>query len=164
MEQHNPIVIIRKAAEYELPKLLKIEEECFGAEKFSPETVRAFVVRSDAFILMAIEGGEILGSAMCIVSEEAREGKIASIAVLRRHRGKGIGAELLGACENEFGSRNLRRYSLEVETENEPAISLYLSRGYEAKGIIKDFYSIGRDAYCMEKKVAPEMRVQIKPS
>lgn len=156
--------MIRKAAAHELPELLRIEEECFGMEKFTPETVRAFVVRSDAFVLLAIEGDEKLGSAMCIFSDEASEGKIASIAVLRKHRGKGVGAQLLGACENEFRARSLRRYSLEVETENEPAVSLYLSRGYEAKGIIKDFYSVGRDAYCMEKKVGPERRVQITPS
>ena len=157
-------MIIRKAAEHELPRLLKIEEECFGWEKFSPETVRALIARSDAFILMAINDREILGSAMGIVSEEGGEGKIASIAVLRRHRGKGIGAELLGACENEFKSRNLRRYSLEVETENEPAISLYLRKGYEAKGVIKDFYAAGRHAYCMEKRIASENSIQIRPS
>lgn len=157
-------MMIRKAAAHELPELLRIEEDCFGMEKFTPETVRAFVVRSDAFVLLAIEGDEKLGSAMCICSDEASEGKIASIAVLRKHRGKGVGAQLLGACENEFRARDLRRYSLEVETENEPAVSLYLSRGYEAKGIIKDFYSVGRDAYCMEKKIRPERRVQITPS
>lgn len=157
-------MIIRRATERELPNLLKIEEECFGIEKFSPETVRAFASRSDAFVLLAIEGDEMLGSAMCIISEEANEGKIASIAVLRRHRGEGLGALLLEACENEFRSRHLSRYSLEVETENEPAVSLYLSRGYEAKGIIKDFYSVGRDAYCMQKKVGQDGRVQIRPS
>lgn len=156
-------MMIRKASERELPDLLRIEEECFGMEKFSPETVRAFVARSDTFVLLATEGDEILGSAMCITSEEASEGKIASIAVLRRHRGRGVGALLLEACEGEFGSRHLRKYSLEVETENEPAISLYLGRGYKPKGIIKDFYSVGRDAYCMEKRAGNDERVQIRP-
>ena len=51
-----------------------------------------------------------------------------------------------------------------METENEPAISLYLSRGYEPKGIIKDFYSVGRDAYFMEKKIGADARIQIRPS
>ena len=143
---------------------MKIEEECFGWQKFSPETVKAFVERSDSFALMAVNGREILGTALGIMSDQASEGKIASIAVLRRHRGKGIGAELLVACETEFQSRDLRRYSLEVETENEPAISLYMRRGYEAKGVIKDFYAAGRHAYCMEKKVSPENGVDIRLS
>jgi len=143
---------------------MSIEEQCFGKEKFNQETVRAFLIRTDTFVLLAEESGERLGSTMCVVSEEVSEGKIASIAVLRRHRGKGVGALLLEACETEFRARHLRRYSLEVETENEPAISLYLSRGYEAKGIIKDFYSAGRDAYCMEKKVDSNGRFLIRPS
>jgi len=157
-------VIIRKAVEGELPDLLRIEEECFGVEKFSPETVRAFVAREDAFVLLAVEGDKMVGSAMCIISEEVLEGKIASIAVLHGHRGKGVGTSLLEACEREFQSHQLRRYSLEVETENEPAISMYLSRGYKPKGIIKDFYSAGRDAYCMEKKVDSKNVVEIRPS
>jgi len=157
-------VIIRKAAELDLARLMQIEEECFGWQKFGPETVRAFVERSDSFALMAVNGREILGSALGVISEQSGEGKIASIAVLRRHRGKGIGAELLVACETEFQSRSLRRYSLEVETENGPAISLYERRGYEAKGVITDFYASGKHAYCMEKKAPSENRVQIKPS
>jgi len=159
-----PAVMVRKASERDIPQLLRIEEECFGNEKFTPETIRAFVLRSDTFVLMAIEDRELLGSAMCIVSNEASEGKIASIAVLRRYRGMGIGSALLEACENEFHSRDLRRYSLEVETENEPAITLYLSTGYEVKGVIKDFYSVGRDAYCMEKRMDRQNAVHIKPS
>jgi len=164
MEWFAQDVIVRRATERELPELLRIEEECFGMEKFSPDTVRAFASRNDAFVLLAIEADNIYGSAMCVISGEASEGKIASIAVLRRHRGKGVGALLLDACEKEFRARGLKRYSLEVETENEPAISLYLSRGYDAKGIIKDFYSAGRDAYCMEKKHDSNGRVLIKPS
>jgi ribosomal protein S18 acetylase RimI-like enzyme len=164
MEWLSLPVIVRKAAETDLPQLLKIEEECFGNEKFTPETIRAFVARSDTFVLMAVDERELLGSAMCMVSTEGNVGKIASIAVLRRYRGRGVGSALLGACENEFRSHDLGRYSLEVETENESAISLYLSRGYEPKGIIKDFYSVGRDAYCMEKKVTSANGVQVKLS
>lgn len=155
---------IRKASEPDLQGLMKVEEECFGRQKFGPETVRAFMERSDSFALMAIDGREILGSALGVVSEQSGEGKIASIAVLRRHRGKGVGAELLVACETEFRTRNLRRYSLEVETENQPAISLYIRKGYEAKGVIRDFYAEGRHAYCMEKKIQSENTVRIKPS
>jgi len=157
-------VIIRRATEADMPDILRIEEECFGSERFSPETVRAFVARADAFILMAIHDGLITGSAMCMISKEASEGKIASIAVLRGFRGLGIGAQLLDACEQAFGTHELARYTLEVETENEPAISLYLSRGYQIRGLIKDFYSVGRDAYCMEKRTRTSGRVSIKPS
>lgn len=147
-----------------MPGLMKVEEDCFGIERFSPQVVRAFIERESAFIVVGIEDDEIVGSAMALYSEEAQEGKIASIAVLRRLRGRGIGAQLLEECENVFMAHGLSRFSLEVETNNEPAISLYNTRGYETKGVISDFYAPGRDAYCMEKRLGSEKGVRIRPS
>lgn len=144
--------------------MLRIEEDCFGNERFSAEILRAFLVRSDAFVMLAVEGDEVVGSAMCLLSTDRREGKIASIAVLRSHRGRGVGALLLEECENVFRSHDLSRYTLEVEAENQPALSLYLSRGYEIKGIIRNFYGKDRDAYCMEKRVGTGSRVRLQPS
>ncbi len=146
-------VLFRLADESDLPGLMNIEEDSFGMERFSPEVVRAFVERDNAFIIVAVDDGEIVGSAMAMYSEEASEGKIASIAVLKNDRGQGVGGHLLEECEGVFKKHGLSRYSLEVETTNEPAVALYMSRGYSAKGLINDFYGPGRHAYCMEKKV-----------
>lgn len=156
-------VNIRKADTADLEGLLKIEERCFGAEKFSPETVRAFLERDDAFVVAAEEGGDMVGSAMCLVSFERREGRIASVAVVHDMRRKGIGSMLLRECERVFDSMGTEEYSLEVETVNEPAISMYLSHGYQMIGMIEDFYGIGRHAHFMVKR--PHRRtVTVKPS
>jgi ribosomal protein S18 acetylase RimI-like enzyme len=146
-------VNIRQADEVDLPELLKIEEDCFGSERFNTETVRAFVVRDDTFVLVAYEGNEIVGSAMCMVSELDLHGKIASIAVLKQRRGTGIGAALLDECERVFRSQGLVKYSLEVEASNSLAIALYASREYVVKSSIQDFYGAGRPAFYMEKKL-----------
>ena len=157
-------MILRRGEERDLEAMMRIEEDCFGAERFRPEVLRAFLLREDAFVIVAVEGEEVVGSAMGLLATEGGEGKIASIAVLRRHRGKGIGALLLEECENVFRAHNLARYTLEVETNNEPALSLYLSRGYVIKGTIRDFYGKGRDAYCMEKRVATRGSRMLRPS
>ncbi len=157
-------VIFRKAVEADMPGLMMVEEDCFGIERFSPQVVRAFIERDNAFIVVGIENDEIVASAMALYSEEADEGKIASIAVVRRLRGQTIGAQLLEECENVFRAHGLTRYSLEVETNNEPAISLYNTRGYQTLGIIDDFYAPGRHAYCMEKRVGNHKGIRIKPS
>lgn len=157
-------VIFRRAVEADMPSLMKVEEDCFGIERFSPQVVRAFIERDNAFIIVGIEGDEIVASAMALYSEEADEGKIASIAVVRRLRGAGIGGQLLEECEHVFRAHGLTRYSLEVEMNNEPAISLYRTRGYQTMGIIDDFYAPGRHAYCMEKRVGSTKGVRIKPS
>ena len=151
-------MIIRQADDADLPSLMRIEEECFGAERFSTEIVRAFAERDDTFVLTAIEGNETLGSAMCIVSELRREGKIASIAVLKEARRKGIGSMLLDECESAFMIQAALKFSLEVEATNEPAIKLYSGKGYEVKATLQDFYGPGRNAYYMEKNVDPTKR------
>jgi ribosomal-protein-alanine N-acetyltransferase len=154
-------VIFRRAEEADMPGLMSIEEDCFGIERFRPEVVRAFLMRDRAFIVVCVEEGEIVGSAMAMYSEEVGEGKIASIAVLRRMRGQGIGAKLLEECENVFSAHDLKRYSLEVETSNEPAVSLYKTRGYRTVGIIDDFYGASRHAYCMQKRVGDSKGVKL---
>lgn len=156
---------VRMAGERDMPTLLRIEEECFGAERFSPETIRAFLERDNTFVLIAESAGEDVGSAMCLFSESEKIGKIASIAVIRRSRGQGIGSQLLDECEKMFQDKGMTKYSLEVETINEPAISLYRSTGYEIIGMLQDFYGFGRNAYYMEKRVPPKGRpVRIRPS
>lgn len=148
-------MIVRLADEEDLEGLLEIEERCFGKEKFSPETIRAFIEREDTFILAAFDDDRIVGSAMALMSDLMEQGKVASVAVLKENRGKGTGSALLKECERIFESHGLKKYSLEVDTMNEPAIALYASRGYEIKGMLMDFYGLGRNAYYMEKKVGP---------
>lgn len=157
-------VIFRRAEEADMPGLMNVEEDCFGAERFRQEVVRAFLVRDNAFIVVGLEDDEIVGSAMAMYSEEVSEGKIASIAVLRRFRGQGIGAQLLEECEDVFRAHDLRRYSLEVETSNEPAVALYKTRGYQTIGLINDFYAAGRHAYCMQKRVGDHKSVKLRLS
>lgn len=151
-------VIIRPADEGDMPGLLRIEEECFGSEKFSPETVRAFVERVDSFVLVATEGTRVVGSAMCMIAGSHREGRIASVAVLPNRRRHGAGGKLLSECEAVFERHGLARYTLEVDTMNEAAIMLYISKGYEISGMIENFYGAGRNAYMMMKRAPVRKR------
>jgi len=149
-------VIVRTADLRDLPGLLRIEEECFGVEMFSADTIRSFVERNDTFVIVAMESEEVVGSAMCMISEERQEGRIASIAVLPGSRRKGTGVQLLEECERKFFRFGLEMSTLEVDVANEAAIGLYQSKGYEIKGIISDFYGLGRDAYVMQKPLHPD--------
>ncbi len=153
-------MIFRRAGEGDLFELLRIEDECFGRERFSIEIVRAFIVRADAFTVVAEDErlGRLVGSASCLISLNAGEGRIASIAVLKESRHEGIGSGLLEECEKLLGSLPLRKYVLEVETTNMPAILLYTHRGYDVTETLKDYYGLGRDAYTMEKRLTRKTR------
>ena len=158
-------VNVRTADLDDLPGILRIEDDCFGAERFNANTVQAFLERDDTMVIVATIEGDVVGAAMCIYSPDVQEGRIASIAVLRRLRGHGIGARLLEECERRFLSEGLERFTLEVEIGNEPAISLYLTRGYEIKSMIRGYYSGNRDAYHMEKSAGEGKEgIRILPS
>lgn len=150
----------RRATENDIVELLRIEDECFGSERFSSDLVRAFIVRADAFTVVAEDevSGRLVGSASCLISEYTGEGRIASIAVLREHRESSIGSGMLTDCEKLFESYRLRKFVLEVETTNMPAILLYSNSGYKVKGLLKDYYGAGRDAYYMEKRTCLKTR------
>lgn len=149
-------MLVRTAHLRDMQGLLGIEEECFGVEMFSTDTIRSFIEREDTFVIVAIEADDMVGSAMCMISGEHEEGRIASIAVLPDSRRKGTGAKLLEECERKFLKSGLGMSSLEVDVGNDAAIALYESMGYETIGIMKDFYGTGRDAYVMQKPLAPE--------
>ncbi len=157
-------MIIRRASEEDLPELVRLEDECFGKERFSTEVIRAFIVRGDAFTMVAYDDklGRMVGSAAGLVSEDTGEGRIASIAVVKDHRRLGVGASLLEECERILRGFRLRKYVLEVETTNTPAIRLYASRGYANVGILKDYYGTGRDAFAMEKKIGRMRRLIVR--
>jgi hypothetical protein len=75
-------VILRRATLEDIPELLRIEDECFGKERFSVEVVR--VQCGDAFTVVATTSDvSFRRSASCLVSEDVR-GKRPSIAVAAR--------------------------------------------------------------------------------
>ncbi len=160
-----PTVELRQASEEDLRGIMAVERDCFGSERYDTRTVRTFLHRRDSFVLVAVEGGQVLGAAMCMFPPGLGEGRIASVAVLRRHRRRGIGSRLMDECERILAALRLEKFVLEVDTRNRSAVRLYRNRGYVTTGRIDDFYSKGRHAFVMEKLATPPpRRVRIRPS
>ncbi len=158
-------VKVRPATPKDLEGMMRIEELCFGDERFDSETVRAYLARTDAFAIVAVTKDGIVGAAMSTASARLGRGRIGSVAVLEGHRGKGVGKKLLEACETEFRARGITQFLLEVAVDNIDAIKLYEANGYRISDIIGGYYSRGKDAYLMEKDVTMEgRRVRIRPS
>lgn len=156
---------IRLATEEDLEGIMRIERACFRKDRFDVGTVRTFLRRKDSFVFVAVDGGDVVGAAMCACSTRFARGRIASVAVLEEHRRMGTGAVLLEAAEGELRTRGVGTAVLEVDVDNESAVKLYISHGYEIKGTMKDYYSRGRDAFYMEKDIAMRgRRVRVRPS
>ncbi|UCE81343.1 MAG: GNAT family N-acetyltransferase [Methanobacteriota archaeon] len=149
---------IRLARLDDLPEVMKIENACFGQERFDVNIVRALLTRRNSFTLVAEECRETVGAAMCSCSVRSAHGRIASVAVLPEHRNMGVGSKLITACEEEFRRRGVTRFTLEVAVDNATAVRTYLANGYRIVSEISDYYSRGRSAYNMEKDVTMEGR------
>jgi len=158
-------VNVRKAGLSDLPSLIGLEEECFSNERFSVSTLKAFIMRADAFAVVAEESGQVVGAALCLCSRARVEGRIASVAVVGGMRRRGVATMLLREAEEELQRIGARIFELEVEVNNRPAISLYLNRGYSLSAITKDYYGPGRHAFIMEKAMpSKKRRVRVRPA
>lgn len=102
--------------------------------------------------LMAMDGAEVLGYGSAHFEGDG-PCRIVSIAVLPEARGKGVGRLILQELEVRCVGKGTSRFCLEVGVSNLLALRLYISHGYEVKGIIRDYYGKGTDAFYMEREL-----------
>ena len=141
---------IRDAGIEELPEIQRIENSCFGEERY-PADVLAAMLEEEGFETFLAEDEEIMGSATVNYREELVAAQLVSIAVLPRFRGRGIARALLAEAECRVRRRGADRMVLQVAVTNVAALNLYLHQGYVLQGMIGDYYGRGKDAYFMEK-------------
>ena len=99
--------------------------------------------------IVAKEDDEIIGFAG--LSTCLDEATLNNIVVKKSHRNRGIGGELLEALIELCSELRMRTFTLEVDTENEPAIHLYEKFGFKNLGIRKKYYNNTQDAIIMTK-------------
>lgn len=145
--------MIRDVVADDISSVLKIEKESFSRpwskEDFEIELTR----KRSCFRLLEIEG-EICG--YFVVYTVLDESELADIAVSPCHRGKGYGRLLLADAIKSAGKATVM--FLEVAVENNSAISLYETVGFEKVGNIKDYYGQGNDAYIMKLNINDEVK------
>lgn len=101
----------------------------------------------NSFLVVTIDN-EIVGYG--VIDHWEDHDHLISIAILPRHRRKGLGEKLLVELERTRDKgRSLR---LEVRQSNLPAINLYSKMGYGKVGTSEGYYTDGEDAIIMEKR------------
>ncbi|HKR48464.1 MAG TPA: ribosomal protein S18-alanine N-acetyltransferase [Pseudonocardiaceae bacterium] len=115
---------------------------------------------SDAFLealdaghhyLVARQDGSLIGYAG--LSRVGTEAEIHTLAVDPAHQGRGIGRALLRALLDHAAGATV---FLEVRTDNESAIQLYRSEGFEVIGTRRGYYRpSGADAFTMRRQASP---------
>jgi [ribosomal protein S18]-alanine N-acetyltransferase len=151
--------LLTRANLEDLPEMILWESEIFGTDAWSPELLVAEISYPDNYYLVAKkdEHDAVVGYAgLRAPLRGGDQGDIQTLAVEPAHRGGGLGRMLLEALLHEARARGIREVFLEVRADNEAAIGLYESSGFQSIDRRVGYYQPdGVDAIVMRLELAP---------
>ncbi len=147
---------IRPATLRDLDTLHQLEVTHFGDDQFSRSQLRHLITRANATSYVVEKGhdvADVAGSAIMVWRKNSRIGRLYSILISRDAQGHGLGAKLLARCESDAKKRGCTHVTLEVRTDNRPAIAMYLKHGYEITDSLPGYYHDGSNGLKMVKQL-----------
>jgi [ribosomal protein S18]-alanine N-acetyltransferase len=145
---------IRPMKHSDLATVLALEVELFPIDAWS-ETVfleELAEVSNSRDVAVAVLDSQLVGYAS--FRYVGKQGDVNTVAVSKDQQGKGIGTALMDWLESQAVLRNVREIFLEVRSDNDAAMKMYASRGYERIDIRRNYYGNTIDANIMRKRVA----------
>ncbi|WP_372444840.1 GNAT family N-acetyltransferase [Microbispora corallina] len=137
-------MIVREARPDEMDQVGRLRvaayeaEDLLAANPAYAETLRLLGTRGDGEVLVAVEDGRAVGTAMlqlwgpgCEVAREAGEAEMRALAVDPAARGRGVGGALVEAVAGLAASRGARRLVLSTQPRMTSAQRLYLAKGFD---------------------------------
>ena len=104
------------------------------------QPIRQIVERGDPAGLWVLEDDEGRQVGHIVVEESVPGVLTIGMAILPKARGQGGGRALLAAAQRHARATGAHKISLEVWTDNAPAIALYVAVGFEVEGLRRDHY------------------------
>jgi ribosomal-protein-alanine N-acetyltransferase len=135
----------------------QLEAQLFAGE--DPWSAQAFAaeLQQGHYYLAARDDGRLVGYAGLALLGRAPylEAEVHTIGVDPQRQHRGIGRRLLRGLLTHADARGAAVVYLEVRTDNQPAIALYRSEGFQVMGIRRRYYQpSGADAYTMRRRSA----------
>jgi ribosomal-protein-alanine N-acetyltransferase len=145
---------IRPMTTADLSAVLEIEKALFPIDAWTDALFLAELaeVTISRDVSVAILDSQLVGYAS--FRYVGKQGDVNTVAVASDQQGKGIGTALMDWLESQAVLRNVREIFLEVRSDNEAAIKMYATRGYERIDIRRNYYGNTIDANIMRKRVA----------
>ncbi len=145
---------IRPMTTADLAAVLEIEKALFPIDAWTDALFLAELaeVSISRDVSVAILDSQLVGYAS--FRYVGKQGDVNTVAVASGQQGKGIGTALMDWLESQAALRNVREIFLEVRSDNEAAIKMYATRGYERIDIRRKYYGNTIDANIMRKRVA----------
>jgi [ribosomal protein S18]-alanine N-acetyltransferase len=123
---------------WHIPDVMVIEEDLFGAERWSTAMFWNELAQRHFYRVALDEQDEVLGYAGLSVTQD--EAWVQNIAVRRTGQRLGTGRRLLEELLGEAERREIKQVLLEVAVDNAPAQQLYATYDFEPVGIRRGYY------------------------
>jgi len=138
----------------DVPRIYEIERKSF-THPFSQMVIFSQVILHYNTSLVAVVNGKVIGYAIAAIklTKDGRALHLLNFAVDPEYRRRGIGRLMLRTLEKLARKKGVRMIILEVSTQNDAAIRLYKSEGFEEVDVLKNYYPWGEDAYFMLKRL-----------
>ena len=154
---------VRRFEPADLEWVMEINRTCLPENYYSGFFTSIFRRFPETFVV-AEEGGEVVGYAMCRVERRfgfgpfggAKRGHLISIAVLPDFRRRGIASALTRAVMRALVSYGCEDLFLEVRVSNLGAVGLYRKLRFGVERRIRHYYADGEEAYLMSRKLPPK--------
>ncbi|MBV9161975.1 MAG: ribosomal protein S18-alanine N-acetyltransferase [Pseudonocardiales bacterium] len=140
-------VLIGPMSAADVPRCAELEHVLFDGDPWSPAAFLEALAAGHHY-LSAREGDSLIGYVG--LARAGSEAEIHTLAVDPAYQRRGIGRALLRAVlDHAVGATVF----LEVRTDNESAIKLYRSEGFDVVGIRRGYYRPhGADAFTMRRQ------------
>jgi ribosomal protein S18 acetylase RimI-like enzyme len=146
-------ITLRNYTPEDFDALHEIDQACYDeAVAYSQRELRAYLRFRGSECLIADAAGRIAG--FCISARQGERGYIVTIDVLAEFRRQHVGTILLTEIERRLAANGVREVALETATDNESAVAFWQKHGYRSRGVKKDYYPGGRDAFAMSKTLS----------
>jgi ribosomal protein S18 acetylase RimI-like enzyme len=134
-EPLDPAVTLRRATDSDRDDVIRVLAAGFGS---APSDL-AIANTEDEQTLVAERGG--LTVATMRIARDGSTGSVYGLAVDPAYQGQGIGRDILTRVCRQLRSEGSEQVTLEVAVDNERALDLYLSIGFERQ-TTEDYYAI----------------------
>lgn len=146
-------MILRPFRDSDFERLYQIDQACFPPGiSYSRQEIASYIADPDSETWVAEEGSEIVG--FLIAGREGRKSShVITVDVIEEWRRRGIGAALMNAAEEWARRRGAESIYLETAEDNFAAQQFYQARGYSKIERVEGYYSNGRAAWVMAKRL-----------
>ncbi len=144
---------VRHAVPADLDALVALERH-FPTDRLSRASLRRLIGGGSADVIVHEVAGKAVANVVVLYRRNSRRARIYSLVVHPGHHGRGIASALLDAVKQRVRRRACTVVSLEVRTDNAPALRLYQKAGFHLVRQITDYYQDHAPALRLEKRVA----------